>query len=173
MSVMRSFGPPASVGLVALLSALPWGLSPEIRFVMPLIPFVAIHFWIVRDEEAFGEWFVFSAGLMLDVLTNGPLGFWSIVYLIGYALSTMLAEQARTRPLGGWAALVVVVSCLAVVEWAVSSLYFLELMDWRPLALAALFAAAAYPVLALVLGLAFDATGRRGQTGAGLGGLSR
>ena len=162
--------PVVSVLALTLLSALPWGLAPEARFVLPLIPVAAIHFWVVRGADRISEATVFLDGLLLDVLTNGPLGFWSLIYLTGYGTSLMLARRARLLSLGGTAAHLIVVTVLAAVIWVVSSLYALEIADWRPLAVASLAAAAAYPVVALLMSLLdigdyaspSPATGRQG-----------
>ncbi len=153
MPVLVKLVPALSVIALTLVSALPWGLAPEIRFVLPLIPVAAIHFWVVRGPDRVSEAFVFLDGLMLDVLTSGPLGFWSIIYLAGYAVSLMLARRARRVRAGGWAALVIVVAVLAGAIWGVSSLYAFEVADWRPLVVASLAAALSYPLVALVMSL--------------------
>lgn len=151
MNTEETLGPAISVALLTLLSALPWGLPPEIRFVLPLIPIIGIHFWITRAQGLLSEWFVFACGLLLDVLTNGPLGFWSGMYLLAFVFSTLAGPRARQLPLGGWATFVLIASVLAVTEWAVSSVYYLELADWRPLAVAAFAAVVLYPPVAFLL----------------------
>lgn len=145
---MGALFPSLVIAALTLLSALPWGLPPEIRFVLPLLPLAAIHYGIVRGSGRVAEWYVFLVGLTLDVLTNGPLGYWPALYLTGYGLSTLLAPRARQLKFGGWASLVIVTACLSVVIWAVSSLYFFEIADWRPLAIASFAAAAMYPLIA-------------------------
>lgn len=170
---MNTIFPAVVIAFLTLISALPWGLPPEIRFVLPLLPLVAIHYWIVRGTARIAEWFVFLAGLTLDVLTNGPLGYWSIMYLGGHALSTMLAPRARALRFGGWASLMVVTAALSVVIFAVTSLYAFEIADWRPLVIAAFAAASAYPVLAGLLSLFEDrprAEGGAAASSAGGGG---
>jgi rod shape-determining protein MreD len=157
---MSTILPAAVIAFLTLVSALPWGLPPEIRFVLPLLPLVAIHYWIVRGTGRVAEWFVFASGLTLDVLTNGPLGYWSIMYLTGYLFSTLLAPRARLLRFGGWASLVLVTACLSVAVWAVSSLYSFEIADWRPLVIASFAAACIYPVLAGLLSLFEPATSR-------------
>lgn len=153
MSLLTRFVPTVSVVALTLLSALPWGLAPEVRFVLPLIPVAVIHFWVMHGNDRISEGTVFLDGLMLDVLTSGPLGFWSLIYLTGYATSLSMARRARLLRLGGWAALMIVVTVLAAVIWAVSSLYAFEIADWRPLAVASLVAAGTYPVVALLMTL--------------------
>lgn len=156
-----------SIAVLTVLAALPWGLPPQGRFVLPLIPLIAIHFWTLADQNRVPEWFVFATGLTLDVLTNGPLGFWSLIYLLGYVLSSLTAASSRRIRFGGWPTFAAVVSILAAAEWAASSLYYFEAADWWPLVLAVIAAVVAYPVLAGLLGLldrspanALSSTGR-------------
>lgn len=142
-----------SIAVLTVLAALPWGLPPQGRFVLPLIPLIAIHFWVIADQKRVPEWFVFAAGLTLDVLTNGPLGFWSLIYLLGYVLSSLTAGSARRVRFGGWPTFAAVVSLLAAAEWAVSSLYYFEAADWWPFVLAVIAAVVVYPILAGLIGL--------------------
>lgn len=145
---MRTFVPSVLISCLTLVSALPWGLPPDGRFVLPLMPIAAIHFWAVRDDARLVEWFVFLAGLTLDVLSNGPLGFWSAIYLGAYALSVLAAGSVRGVRLGRWLSLVGVMTVLALMEWALSSLYYFEFADLWPLALGSIAVVLFYPILA-------------------------
>jgi len=99
-----------------------------------LLPVVAILYWVLRHPRLVPEWFAFAAGLCVDVLTNGPLGYWSLVYLAGYFCAVAAGPYAQS---GQLARLVISSSAMlvtAATAWAVSSLYFLDVNDWRPLA---------------------------------------
>lgn len=151
MRLLASLGPPLTVFALALLAALPWGLPSDGRFFLPLLPFVAIHYWALRHAERMPEWVVFLAGLTLDVLTNGPLGYWALIYLLGYIIAVLQAPWGQDGVL--WRALLFLaaLAVLAVAEWGLSSLYYFEWADWRPFAWAALAAGLVYPVFAAVL----------------------
>jgi rod shape-determining protein MreD len=97
---------------------------------------------------------VFASGLAMDVLTYGPLGFWSLVYLAGFGVASRRWGRGEEEAEGSasLAGLVCVVALASAVAWAGSSLYFVRLMDWRPMALAGVAAAIAYPLVALALG---------------------
>ncbi len=143
---------PFSVIALTVLSALPWGVAAESRFVLPLLPVVAIHYWVLRERaDLVPEWFVFACGLLLDVLTNGPLGFWSMIYLFAYLLATVSLPWARDGALARWLLLLAALALLSVSAWLISSLYDVELADWRPFALGAVAAGLAHPLLALLL----------------------
>lgn len=152
LGVIRYAIPGASVVLLTLLAALPWGLSSETRFLFPLLPYTAIHFWAVRRPTLMPEWLVFLAGLATDVLTHGPLGFWSLVFLLGL----VLAHVFPTSWHGGgtvvrWLHFCVTLVLLAVAQWVIATAFFMSPIEWRPFASGALFAVLAYPVLALLL----------------------
>ena len=95
MSTFGTIGAFISIAVLTLLAALPWGLPTEDRFFLPLLPVVAIHYWALRRPEVLPEWFVFLAGLLLDVFTHGPLGYWPLVYLVAYALGVLGSEAGR------------------------------------------------------------------------------
>ena len=143
---------PVSVAALTVLSALPWGVPAESRFVLPLLPVVAIHYWVLRDHaDVVPEWFVFLCGLLLDVLTNGPLGFWSMIYLFAYGLATLSRPWAREGVFARWLLLLAALAIMSTCAWIISSVYAVEIVDWQPFAWGALAAGLAHPVLALLL----------------------
>ena len=143
---------PVSIAALTVLSALPWGVAAESRFVLPLLPVVAIHYWVLRDEaDMVPEWFVFLCGLLLDVLTNGPLGFWSLIYLLAFALARLSTGWAREGVMARWLLLLAALALLSFCAWIISSLYAVDVADWRPFAWGAVAAGLAHPLLALVL----------------------
>ncbi|MEQ1576878.1 MAG: hypothetical protein ABL894_04430 [Hyphomicrobium sp.] len=152
MSSLSKIAAPVSVLVLVVLSALPWGVAAESRFVLPLLPVVAIHYWVLRDHaHMVPEWFVFICGLLLDVLTNGPLGFWSMMYLFAYALATISIPWSHQGVLSRWLLLLAALAVLSGCAWVVSSVYAVELVDWMPFAWGALAAGLAHPLFALVL----------------------
>ena len=73
---------PAAVLLVAVLvAAVPWGLPPETKAALPLLPYLGVHYWTERRPAAMPDWLVFLAGFATDVLGQGPLGYWALIYL--------------------------------------------------------------------------------------------
>ncbi len=52
MRILARLGPTLPVLALVLVAALPWGLPPEGRFFLPLIPFVAVHYWALRHPAA-------------------------------------------------------------------------------------------------------------------------
>ncbi len=143
--------PGFSIALVTLLAALPWGLPSEARFLLPLLPFAAIHYWALSRPGSMPEWQAFLSGLATDALTHGPLGFWSLVFLVGFILSGLLPRFERWGAKGRWLHFCATLLLLSAVQWAIASAYFLGAADWRPLMRGALLAALLYPLIELLL----------------------
>ena len=151
--VLIALLPALSIVTATLLASLPWGLPAESRFVMPFLPFVAIHYWLLRQPHRVPEWLVFACGLGLDVLTNGPLGFWSLIYLVGFAFAHLQVSWDSDTPLSRAILCLVALAVIGLAEWTLSSLYFWQTADWRPLAIAVVWAALSYPLIAVALHL--------------------
>lgn len=150
----------AGVALLTCLAALPWGLPADQRFVLPLLPLAAIHACNLRRAGSCPEWVAFACGVALDVVTQGPLGFWAFLYLLGHALGVGSAPVARRLParLGLPVAALVIAAC---VGWLLSGLYYWEATDWRPWARAVLWALAPATVIGLLFGGTASAHARR------------
>lgn len=136
---------------LTLVAAAPWGIGAHTRFLLPLLPLLAIVHMTIRSPDAMPAGLVFAGGLVLDVLTHGPLGYWALAFLAGHLAALNLSQQARETLPRRMLWTTAVLSVVVLVEWAVSSLYFMQLAPWRPIAGAALAAALIYPLLALVL----------------------
>jgi rod shape-determining protein MreD len=143
--------PALSVAILAVLAVLPWGLPSQSRFVLPLLPFIAIHYWVSRKHQRLPEWVVFFCGLAVDVLTNGPLGYWSFIYLAGFALSSGARDIRNDTLVTRWLLFLSTLAVLVICAWGLSSLYFFDLVEWTPFAWAAVAAGLAYPFIAVLL----------------------
>lgn len=151
MSVSRHMAPLASLALLTLLAALPWGLPSDDRFFLPLLPVVAIHYWRLRHENLIPEWAAFVAGLTVDILTHGPLGYWSLMYLVAHVSAVFSAPLARNGTAARFGLLALALGAVAAIGWGVASIYFLEFADWAPYARGAGYAClVALPLLAVL-----------------------
>ncbi len=140
-----------TIVVTTILVALPWGMAAENRFFLPLLPLIVIHYWTMRRPTLIAEWWVFLAGLSLDILTHGPIGYWAFIYLLGYAAAQFSSQKSEDGVIAKWGLSAATLMVLTGIAWAVSSLYHFELADWRPYAFAAVAAALIYPVLGVVL----------------------
>ncbi|HET6390989.1 hypothetical protein [Hyphomicrobium sp.] len=138
MKWVRASLPVLSVALLSLAAALPWGLAAEDRFVLPLLPVIAIYHWTLDPDAWLPDWAIFLAGLMLDVLTQGPLGYWALVYLCAYAVAMLVSRRPAASALGRMATLAFAIVAVTGFAWLLASLYFLQLLRWQPYAWSAL-----------------------------------
>ena len=151
MPSLRNAVPLASVAVLTLVAALPFGMPADVRFYMPLLPYTVIHYWAVRRPTLMPEWGVFLAGLVTDALTHGPLGFWSLMFLIGVVAVDAPRDLPDWCAIGRWGSFCVTLLVLGVCQWLVASIYFVEWADWKPMLLAVIIAVLSYPVIGLAL----------------------
>lgn len=143
--------PAVTVSILAVLAVLPWGLPPNARFVLPFLPVIAIHTWSARHPDRLSAWVPFTAGIVVDVLTNGPIGYWALLYLCSMMLGVDAQRMSGTSPAARWAVFLAALAGLVFAAWGVASIYHLGFADWRPFAWALWIGALCYPPLAFVL----------------------
>jgi rod shape-determining protein MreD len=151
MRVVTAVLPAVSIVLLLLAAVLPWGLPAECGHVLPLLPFVGMHYWLLRQPQRVPEWLAFACGFTLDVLTHGPLGFWSLLYLIGYAFALLQQSWGGETAFGRAFQCLQALMVVGAAEWGLASVYSWVLADWWPLAVAIGWAALSYPVIAMLL----------------------
>lgn len=153
MGTLARVTPPITVVLFVLLCVMPWGLGQSFHFALPLLPFAAIHYWARTSPTLMPSTFVFAAGLSVDVLSYGPLGYWSLVYLMGLGLTAGVERVLPdTGPMSDYVNFCAVIAGLALIAWSCASIYFIRVIDWEPMASAAVMLALAYPLVRLLLG---------------------
>lgn len=155
MRMIETVVPAMTLLATTLLAVLPWGLPfdtyPFARHLMPMLPYMVVHYWTARQPSAMPATLVFATGLLIDVMTRGPLGFWSLLYLFGCAIARLTRTLAGGGMLVRWIGYAVVSAVLAMATWALASGYYLRTIDPLPMLIAAGVTALAYPVVALLL----------------------
>ncbi len=153
MGTLARVTPLFTVVLSVLLCVMPWGLGPSFQFALPMLPFAGIHYWARTSPALMPSTFVFAAGLSVDVLSYGPLGYWSLVYLMGLGLTAGLERVLPDNgPMSDYGTFCAVTAGLALLAWACASVYFIRFIDWEPMAWAALMLAVAHPFVRTLLG---------------------
>ena len=132
--------PIGSLAVLTLIAALPWGLPSDNRFFLPLLPVVAIHYWSLRHGALIPEWGVFLAGLVLDILTLGPLGYWALIYLAAHMIALVSAPLASRGPASRLVLFGLALISVAATAWVVSSVYALEPVDVGPYVIGVVYA---------------------------------
>ena len=133
--IRRTF-PKLAVGFAILATGIPWGLPDAAVFVLPLVAMMLVFKFASQRSSDLQPWFAFVAGLIADILTAGPFGFWALVYLLAYCFGRAAQPYAPgLGPIGLWLAFVVSASAIAGLGWSVASLYFMRMLDPLPMAL--------------------------------------
>lgn len=162
--LLRTLVPVTTIVLALVLVLMPWGINadewPAVRYMVPLGPLALIHYWIVRRPWAVPFLLVFACGLVIDVATAGPLGFWALIYLLASAVVRLAGTQLHGTLSGRFAAFAAGFVFAAAVIWIVASGYYLRPMEVEPVLAAAGALVLAYPLFAAVLWFAREPANR-------------
>ena len=151
MSMAGRIVPGLAIAVTAFVCALPWGAGGQYRLVLPLLPFVVIHRCTERRGSAAPDWLVFLAGFAMDVVGQGPLGYWSFVYLCGYTMVRASADGDEPAFASSVSHFLLTMACITLVQWLLSSIYSLRSAEMTPHLIAAAFATMAYVLLLALL----------------------
>jgi rod shape-determining protein MreD len=167
MTAVRSIVPAIVLALLVVVAALPVGLPPEQRFFLPLLPVVAITVFGGSDgQRAIPDWLVFACGLVLDVLSNGPLGYWALMYLVAQVLARMSVVPIDAAWSQRFSRIAISLISVAALAWLVASLYFFAWAEPMPYIFGAALALAA-AVLITPLLATVDRSGRDARLTSG------
>jgi rod shape-determining protein MreD len=154
MWAVRAILPVASVIIALVLVLLPWGIAadewPVWRFIVPFAPLGLIHYWLMRRPATMPFPLVFLAGLVVDGVTHGPLGFWALVYLIGGAVVRLAGGQLHSSTLGRFAAFAAGFVLVGAVTWGLATGYYLRQIEVQPILAAVGLLIVCYPLLAVL-----------------------
>ena len=140
--------PALSVLVAVLATAVPWGLPADATFIMPLVVVMMVFSWRAIPDTVFPPYLAMLLGLLTDIMSGGPLGFWALMTLIGATVGgrvSPLTDGQDSNRL--WLVWVGVAAVVASVGWLLASLYFLRWIDWWPIAFGALTSIALFPVV--------------------------
>lgn len=150
MTMLSRILPACAIFLAVLIAALPWGLPADLAQALPLLPYVVIHSLVERRPWAVPDWLVFLAGLALDVLGQGPLGYWALVFLAGFVCVRSASQPGQPSLGRGLLVLAATLAVLVVLQWLVTSLYRVHLAAISPLLASAALALVAYSAIFLL-----------------------
>jgi cell shape-determining protein MreD len=153
--VWNGVWPTLSVVCVTVVAALP-AANPHAPFsAAALMPGLAVHYWAIGGTKSVTKtWALtcaFGAGIAVDSLSGGPLGYWALVDLAMAEVALGAAATART----GWVAHAMTAAAALCVSAAAQGLlvlaYTKDVPDLPGLMRATLLAFLLYPLLALTL----------------------
>ncbi|MCP4937459.1 MAG: hypothetical protein GY927_25415 [bacterium] len=114
------------------LAAFPWQIPFGQAIALPYLTLLTILFGSVRYPGLFLSPFVFISGLLCDLFTRSPLGFWALLFLLTLACArTTTLLTAQRGPLAVYLCMLVALIFMTAGIWGLSSLYQLALQDPR------------------------------------------
>lgn len=125
--------------------------SEPYRHLLPLLPYIIIHMGALRAPASMPSWLVFATGLGMDFVTHGPLGYWALIYLSGLFCLHMAPDGLLRTHVGRTVLSIATVGILVALQFGVSSVYVMQVIDAQPLVQAAGTALAVLVVLEWVL----------------------
>jgi rod shape-determining protein MreD len=137
---------------IVLVCAVPWGLRVAVEFVFPLSAAMAIFLLALQPNVPLPAAVVFAAGLIVDLLTGGPLGYWALLFLAAHGIGRALPMEEPLHLSLLWAGYMLVALTVAAIGWAVASAYYVRVIDWHPLLIAVACAGALFPIFSRVTG---------------------
>lgn len=145
---MSTVLPALSVLLAVLATAVPWGLPGDATFILPLVLVAMVFCWRAIPGVVLSPLVAMLLGLLADITSGGPLGFWALMTLIaagvGHRAQFLTADRNYAALWLVWAVLAAVLACLG---WLLASLYFFRWIDWWPIAFGAFASTLLFPVV--------------------------
>jgi rod shape-determining protein MreD len=131
----------------ALSTSLPLGLPADATFILPFLMVTLVFVWRALRAEL-PAYAAMLFGLLTDVTTGGPLGYWGLMALLAASageLARPLALQRNVYTL--WLAWLPCVTLLATFGWLLASLYFFRWIDHWPFIIAASASFGSFPAV--------------------------
>ena len=143
--------PVVSTGILVIIAVAP-ATGPQTAFSLAgLLPLLAVHYWTITGRTTYALVLAFTAGLVVDGVSGGPLGYWALVYVAAVEVAAVMAGLALDSIAAHGVALVASLAAAATVQWAVVFAYVHTAPDPWGLATATVLAAAVYPLVGIVL----------------------
>lgn len=144
---IRALLPILSSLALVLFSLAPVGL-PHFDSVGPAFALMAVFYWSIFRSDLMTMLGAFAIGLLLDLLSGGPVGLNALVLALAHELGV---SQRRvflgSSFLVNWAAFALVIGVVLPICWALMSLLHWELLPMLPLTTQLLLSLALYPVI--------------------------
>ena len=144
---MTEFLPALSVLFAVVATAVPWGLPADATFILPLVVVMMVFCWRAIPGASLPPAAAMGLGLLADIMSGGPLGFWALMCLIASTVGGRARRSAKAVICDPLADLGALAGMLAGFGWLLASLYFFRWIDWWPIAFGALVSIALFPVV--------------------------
>lgn len=146
--IVRRLVPLCLCFLIAIVSVLPIGTDGTYQAIGPMLVFAILFAWLVARPDDIPPWSAFMVGLAFDGLGSGPLGLWSLSFVVGYVMASSQLETLLMLPrFVAWVAYAVISGLTAVFAWGVAAAYLGSFVDPLPILMGCAVSIAASPIL--------------------------
>ncbi|MEM7191424.1 MAG: hypothetical protein AAF405_00910 [Pseudomonadota bacterium] len=160
---MTRFLPAFSVLIAVIATAVPWGLPADATFVLPLLVVMMVYCWRALLGTELHPAAAAALGLLADILSGGPLGFWAFMCLVAATVGLKPGSFKERRDVSlQWLVWAGLISLLGIFGWLLASLYYLRWIDWWPIAFGVVTSIGLFPFV--LYGLLWIETGRLGHS---------
>lgn len=134
--------------LAVVVAAVPWAVPAAAGFILPLLLIIFVFALTMQRSRKLPTLSVFAAGLLMDVLTAGPLGYWAIIFLLTHTLARIYSRRTKKKQFVNlWLAFAATAAAASVFGWALASIYFVRIIDWQPMLIGGAVAIALFPLV--------------------------
>jgi rod shape-determining protein MreD len=145
---MNASLPGLSVFFAVLATAVPWGLPADATFILPLVMVMMVFCWRALPGAVLPPYLALLLGLLTDIVSGGPLGFWALMALIAATVGGRVAPATDRQEVNRlWLVWGGVALLIGFVGWGLASLYFLRWFDWWPITFGVLVSVILFPVV--------------------------
>lgn len=123
----------------------------------PQILMISIYYWTIFHPASMPFWFIFLLGLISDSLFMAPLGITSLTLILFRLL--ILSQQhflMKESFWGIWLGFAVSMALTQLLQWAITSAYFLSLLPFGPMAMQWVFTVGLYPLAHLLFNVFYN-----------------
>lgn len=143
---VRAASPAALTLFLVLIGIMPLQI-PHYGPVAPLLPLLAIFYWVIHRPDLLPFWVVFLAGVLHGALVGAPIGLHAVLLLLCQVLlTTQRRFFMKCSFLVLWWGFVVFAVFAFTLEWLAFSFYHMTTMPAEPLAFRFLLTAALFPL---------------------------
>ncbi len=131
MIIVRVIVPVLVISMAVVFAIAPLGLPDWAGIMAPVLPAFLACVFIMRGRGVALSPVLFGGGLVVDIASDGPLGFWALIYLFATLIAYQLPASLVQSRVGRACGLVLIVFAVAVAEAGLASLYQLKWVNWH------------------------------------------
>jgi rod shape-determining protein MreD len=112
----------------------------------PAVDLMMIYYWSLYKPQVMPNWFIFSIGLMKDILSGSPLGVNALSYILLRGLAMYKEKYLKKTFTGLWQGFAVFAAIVMIFKWLVFSFVFEEIMAINTVLMQFLLSVLIYPL---------------------------